>query len=174
MIVVGLGNPGQQYADTRHNVGFMVLDAFARSWPDLSWKTEFGVSWARLDRHWLLKPQEFMNLSGPTLNAFLQKKGLAYSIERDLLVIHDDLDFPLGEIHAQADRSAAGHQGVQSLVAALGSQAFRRLRIGIGNNREVNVPAEAYVLQKFSAEEAPIISQAVSNAVQQLKALLTE
>lgn len=165
MIIVGLGNPGKEYEGTRHNVGFRVLDLVA-STLNARWKKEFGVEWCKINDHYLVKPQEYMNVSGSTLNTFQNKKGVSFLAKTDaseLLVIHDDVDFPLGEIHEQFNRSAGGHNGVQSIIDTYG-QEFYRLRIGIGNNRDLNIPAEDYVLQKFSVDEAPIISAAIQQA----------
>lgn len=161
MIIVGLGNPGQEYETTRHNVGFSVLDEVLGTFPGSTWKKEFGVAWCTIGQHLLIKPQEHMNVSGQTVVTFLQKKNIAVQPE-NILVIHDDLDFPLGEVHEQANRSAGGHNGVQSLIDALGSQNFSRIRLGIGSNREFNIPAEAYVLQKFSKLEEQTIRPAIT------------
>lgn len=163
MMIVGLGNPGKKYVGTRHNVGFAVLDQLANDWSCSQWKKEFGVRWTRAKEHWLLEPQEFMNVSGACLLVFTQRKKLALQPASDLLVVHDDLDFPLGEIRWQHDRSAAGHNGVQSIIEVWG-QHFSRLRVGIGSNRESNLPAEDYVLQPFTSAEQPIIDQAIIEA----------
>lgn len=172
MIIVGLGNPGEEYDGTRHNIGFEVLDRLSAKHPGLAWKHEFGVHWARLDGHLLIKPQEFMNVSGPTVHRFLDKKKVTYTLP-DLFVVHDDLDFPLGEVRQQADRSAAGHNGIQSLIDTFGAQDFQRLRIGIGDNRLSGVPAEDYVLQRFSPTERPVIDQAIAAAVETIERRLS-
>jgi PTH1 family peptidyl-tRNA hydrolase len=174
MIIVGLGNPGVTYEGTRHNVGFDVLNAVQRAHPDTTWKKEFGVSWCRIHGHTLIKPEEFMNVSGTTLRSFMQKKGLSVTAPETLLVIHDDLDFPVGELKQQTDRSAGGHNGIQSIIEALGTQAFERLRIGIGNNRELGIPAEDYVLQHFTSAEAPIIKTAIQHATELIEARLQQ
>lgn len=164
MIFVGLGNPGKEYEDTRHNVGFVVLEKLAEK-NQITWKSEFGVRWAKIGPHWLIEPMEFMNVSGQTLKSFLEKKKVEMNPATDLIVVHDEVDFPLGEVHQQRNRSGAGHNGVQSIIDALGTQDFERMRIGIGNNREKNIPAEDYVLQKFSAEERSAIAQAIDDAI---------
>lgn len=174
MFIVGLGNPGTEYEGTRHNVGSEVLDKLLAKFPETSWKKEFGVLWCRLGPHWLIKPQQYMNLSGQSLKSFLDYKHLDLNDPAQLLVVHDDVDFPLGESHEQLNRSAGGHNGVQSIIDTLGTQNFNRLRIGIGNNREVNVPAEEYVLQKFSGDEKKIIASAVSQAVTLLRSKIQE
>jgi len=173
MIIVGLGNPGAEYDQTRHNVGFMVLDAVVEKHHGTPWKKEGGVVWSKIGTHLLIKPQEFMNLSGPSIQTFLNYKHIELSDPTQLIVIHDDLDFPLGELHEQINRSAGGHNGVVSMIETLGTQNFSRLRIGIGNNRDVNIPAESYVLQKFSADECKIINTAIADAVEVIERKIT-
>ncbi|MEK7538072.1 MAG: aminoacyl-tRNA hydrolase [Patescibacteria group bacterium] len=164
MIVVGLGNPGRKYERTRHNVGFMIVDRLVDQLNGTKWKKERGVRWSKVDEHWVIKPQEYMNMSGASLKSFLDYKHLNLTDVTQLLVVHDDLDFPLGEMHEQVNRSAGGHNGVQSIIDALGTQNFGRLRIGIGNNHSANVPAEDYVLQIFTPIESQTIKQAVDQA----------
>jgi PTH1 family peptidyl-tRNA hydrolase len=168
MIIVGLGNPGQEYANTRHNVGFDVVDKVVDQLGG-KWKKEKGVAWCMIGKQHFIKPLQFMNASGQSLQEFMKYKKLALLSSADMLVIHDDLDFPLGEIHEQQNRSAGGHNGVQSMIDALGTQDFSRIRIGIGNNREANIPAEDYVLQHFSPAEQPVIASAITQVVQQLR-----
>lgn len=168
MIIVGLGNPGKEYEGTRHNVGYAVVDALVAGLKGLTWNDDDAAIWSQVGQHLIMKPFEFMNVSGASLESILDDQHLHVTAPTDLIIVHDDLDFPLGEIHEQVNRSAGGHQGVQSIISALGTQNFTRLRIGIGNNRDVNVPAEEYVLQKFSTDEQPIINQAVERAVKLL------
>lgn len=167
MVIIGLGNPGKQYDGMRHNLGFMIVDELVKQ-NNGAWKTERGVQWAKIGGHILIKPQEFMNLSGRSLAAFLNYKHLPLPEPSDLLIVHDDLDFPLGEIHQQINRSAGGHNGVQSIIDALGTQNFSRLRIGVGNNRDLNIPAEDYVLQKFSGDEKKVIDGAIEQATEMI------
>lgn len=174
MILVGLGNPGKEYEGTRHNVGFMVVDELVKKLDGTTWKKEADVQWSKIGEHFIIKPQEFMNLSGHSLKSFLDYKHIDLSDTTQILIVHDDLDFPLGEIHQQLNRSAGGHNGVLSIIEALGTQNFSRLRIGIGNNRDLNIPAEDYVLQKFSAEEKKIIDGAIDQAVQLISTRLHE
>lgn len=168
MYIVGLGNPGLPYEQTRHNLGFMVVDALVIALNGTPWKRETNVRWSKIGDHVVIKPQQFMNVSGVSLAAFLAYKHISLSDPTQLLVVHDDLDFPLGEIHEQMNRSAGGHNGIQSMIDALGTQNFGRLRIGIGNNRDVNIPAEDYVLQHFTAAEKMVIHEAIARAVQKL------
>ncbi|MFM7732971.1 MAG: aminoacyl-tRNA hydrolase [Cyanobium sp.] len=162
-LLVGLGNPGAKYADTRHNVGFMVLERLARraavsfrSQPRLhALLAELGNGEQRLR---LLMPQTFMNDSGRAIRAALDWYRLDPS---QLLVIVDDMDLPLGRLRLRATGSAGGHNGLRSTIQHLGSQDFARLRIGIGAPAEH--PAErrartlSHVLGRFSAEERPLL-----------------
>ncbi len=168
-IIVGLGNPGPEYARTRHNVGFLAAEKLVARRHGQPWKKEFGVRWSKIDGLWIIEPQQHMNASGPALQSFLQRKKLAVPPAHDFVVVHDDLDFPLGEFHEQLNRSAAGHNGVQSIIDALGTQNFTRLRIGIGHNRDLNVPAEEYVLQRFTPTERTIIEGVVDQVVDRLE-----
>lgn len=154
--LVGLGNPGRKYASTRHNVGFMVIDALCAH-PSIkvlrrSKEKNLDCVWVELQgtRCVLLKPQSFMNDSGVPVGRFTDY----HTIPADrIIVIHDDLDLAFGELRKAFDRGDAGHQGVASLVAQLGTNAFHRIRIGIGSNRAQGIPSEAYVLQPFTEQE---------------------
>jgi PTH1 family peptidyl-tRNA hydrolase len=162
-LVVGLGNPGAQYADTRHNVGFMALERLAaaagttfRQQSKLQGLlAEVGQGTSRLR---LLMPQTFMNESGRSIRAALDWFDLAPS---QLLVVVDDMDLPLGKLRLRASGSAGGHNGLRSTISHLGTQHFARLRIGIGSPAED--PAErrartvGHVLGRFSAAERPLL-----------------
>lgn len=168
MIIVGLGNPGPEYARTRHNVGYIVLDRLVSFFPGTEWRADFNVRWAKIGLHYLLAPESFMNASGHALAEFLKKKKFDFILGPDFIVVHDDLDFPLGETRLQLDRSAAGHNGVQSIIDHFG-QNFARYRVGIGHNRETNIPAEDYVLQPFTPSELATIDQAVDKVAAELR-----
>lgn len=167
MIIVGLGNPGTKYETTRHNVGWLVLDKLVSALKGDAWEKERGVMWSKIGMQILIKPQKFMNDSGPALYDFLKYKHLAQPFA-DMLVVHDDVDFPLGTVRIDVDRSSAGHRGVQSIIETLGTQNFRRLRLGIGDNRLANLPAEDYVLQNFSTAEQPTVATMLQTAVDRL------
>ena len=162
-LLVGLGNPGAKYAETRHNVGFMVLERLARA-AGVSFRNqprlhgllaEVGSGDQRLR---LLMPQTYMNESGRAIRAALDWYRLDPS---QLLVLVDDMDLPLGRLRLRASGSAGGHNGLRSTIAHLGSQEFARLRIGIG--APADTPAErrartvSHVLGRFSAEERPVL-----------------
>lgn len=174
MILVGLGNPGPEYATTRHNLGFVVLDALAQSL-DVSWNHEREVVVARYGDSWLLKPQTFMNKSGSALQDFLTYKNISIDsadIHRDLLVVHDELDFEPGDYKIQRDRSSAGHNGVQSIIDQFNTKDFSRLRLGIGNGRLNDIPSEDYVLQRPPEAERELLATAVTQAVEELVRLV--
>ncbi len=164
-MLVGLGNPGDRYSDTRHNVGFLALDRLAerehagfRQQAKLhGLLCEVGSGSGRLR---LLKPQTYMNDSGRSIRAALDWFNLTPD---QILVLVDDMDLPLGRLRLRASGSAGGHNGLRSSIAHLGTEAFARLRIGIGapagdptQRRERTV---SHVLGRFSAEERPILDQ---------------
>jgi len=162
-LVVGLGNPGDKYAGTRHNVGFMALDRLAAG-AGVGFRqqgklhgllAEVGQGRSRLR---LLKPQTFMNDSGRAIRAALDW----FSLEpRQLLVVVDDMDLPLGSLRLRAAGSAGGHNGLRSTIAHLGTQAFPRLRIGIGapgrDPAERRARTLGHVLGRFAAVEQPLL-----------------
>jgi PTH1 family peptidyl-tRNA hydrolase len=171
-LLVGLGNPGDRYADTRHNVGFMVLDQLAgrcgsgfRNQSRLhGLLAETGSGSQRLR---LLKPQTYMNDSGRSIRAALDWFGLDPS---QLLVLVDDMDLPLGRLRLRAAGSAGGHNGLRSSIAHLGTEAFARLRIGIGapssDPQERRERTVSHVLGRFSAQERPILTRVLDEVCQ--------
>lgn len=170
-LLVGLGNPGDRYTDTRHNVGFLALDrlaerdhgAFRQQGRLHGLLADVGSGPQRLR---LLKPQTYMNDSGRSIRAALDWFNLT---PEQILVVVDDMDLPLGRLRLRASGSAGGHNGLRSSIAHLGSEAFARLRIGIGapagdpsQRRERTV---SHVLGRFSAEERPILDQVLDEVV---------
>ncbi|MFM9101168.1 MAG: aminoacyl-tRNA hydrolase [Cyanobium sp.] len=163
-LVVGLGNPGPRYLDTRHNVGFMAVERLAaelggcfRQQPRLhGLLADVGQAATRLR---LLMPQTFMNDSGRSIRAALDWFGLQPA---DLLVIVDDMDLPLGRLRLRASGSAGGHNGLRSAISHLGTQDFPRLRIGIGapaeNPQERKARTIGHVLGRFSPAERPLLN----------------
>lgn len=160
--IIGLGNPGPRFIYTRHNIGFRIVDEFAREHSaDFKEQQNFEIATVHVhDRQIiLLKPQTFMNSSGAVV-PFLTKKGIKAD---NILVVHDELEMPFGKVALKLGGSARGHNGLKSIIAALGTQDFWRLRFGIGRplNREA-VPD--YVLEKF--KEAPTeIENAIAASV---------
>lgn len=160
-LIVGLGNPGRDYADTRHNVGFMILDRLA-SKAGAAWRTERSrrAELARAGSTWLCKPQTFMNLSGESVASLT---GF-YKIPHDaILVILDDMALPLGKLRLRASGSAGGHNGLQSILDHAGTTAVARLRVGIGGAE----PGEAtgHVLGRFRADEKAAVDEALDRAL---------
>jgi len=165
-LIVGLGNPGTEYARSRHNIGFLCLDALARRYGEQIRHRAARALVGRVrigDREIILaKPQTMMNLSGAAVRALRDKYGAA--LER-LAVVHDDLDLPFGRLRVRRDGSAAGHHGVESIIGALASRDFVRFRVGI--DRPVGEGAD-YVLGVFTEaerEQLPEVVQRVGDAV---------
>jgi peptidyl-tRNA hydrolase, PTH1 family len=153
LLVVGLGNPGPEYAATRHNVGFMVTDRLAEGW-SASWRSKFSgrVCEARDGdlRLALLQPQTYMNLSGRSVAAALR----FYKLDPAALVaVHDEIDLPLGDVRAKLGGGLAGHNGLRSLRDSLGTADFARVRIGVGRpERGERLPVAEWVLRRFPPE----------------------
>lgn len=170
LLIVGLGNPGDEYLRTRHNVGFRVIDAYVAE-DDSPLRSKRDVSLAELirgtSRVYAMKPHSFMNASGEPVSSFMRYYKI--TAER-LIVVHDDLDLEFGKIKTAFDRGDAGHQGVASIIGSLGSKKFHRLRIGIGSNRPLGIPSEDYVLQQFSKTEEVVVEKTViPGAVEKLQ-----
>lgn len=169
-IIVGLGNPGRDYAETRHNVGFMVMDRLAR---------RFNVEW-KLDKArkgemaagpgvLLVKPQTFMNSSGECVGPLM--RYFKFQPEQ-VLVIYDDISFPVGTMRLRNSGSAGGHNGMKSLIAHLGSEKFPRLRVGISAPGQKNMVG--HVLGKFAPDERPLLEEALAKAEEAAYTVLKE
>ena len=156
-LIVGLGNPGKSYADTRHNVGWWVIDHLAGVWRFDGWRKDQNalVSDGRTggQRVRLVKPQTYMTLSGGILRPYLRRES--WSAAKDLLVIVDDVALPVGRFRLRAQGSAGGHNGLKSIEAAVGSQEYARLRIGVGPaaDRDRKGDLADYVLNKMGKQE---------------------
>lgn len=162
-LIVGLGNPGKEYAGTRHNCGFMVIDRLASKLNVDVDQNKFKGLYAKVKYHGediiLLKPQTYMNLSGESVNAVMN----FFKIDKDdLLVIYDDLDMPVGKLRLRKTGSAGGHNGIKNIIAHLNSQDFKRIRVGIDRHKYMNVAD--YVLSRFSKVESGAIEQGIENA----------
>jgi PTH1 family peptidyl-tRNA hydrolase len=156
-VVVGLGNPGAKYVNNRHNVGFMVIDKILGEYsssPHASKKLQAVIY--SLDKNRLLvKPQTFMNLSGPAVNRAVN----FYKVKpKGLLIVHDDIDLEFGEVKHVFARGAAGHRGVESIIESLGSDKFGRIRVGIGRPPAAvgQIDIEKWVLQNFSENQEEV------------------
>jgi PTH1 family peptidyl-tRNA hydrolase len=164
-LIVGLGNPGREYRDTRHNVGFMVADALADRWRlDDQWRERFDALQVKRgtgDESVLLaKPLTFMNLSGESVSAMA---GFYKVAPADVFVIVDEAALPLGRLRARRDGSAGGHNGLKSVIQHLGTTAFPRLRVGIGRGTDGSELSH-YVLGRFEPAERDTVSAAVLRA----------
>lgn len=161
-LIVGLGNPGRSYADTRHNVGWWVVDHLADVWRFEKWRKDHDSLAAdgRLDgtRLRLLKPQTYMNLSGAALRPYLRRAG--FSVASDLLIIVDEVALPVGRFRLRAQGSAGGHNGLKSIEGAVGGREYARLRVGVGppaDRRREGDLAE-YVLDRMGKSERATIT----------------
>ncbi|HWR39904.1 MAG TPA: aminoacyl-tRNA hydrolase [Patescibacteria group bacterium] len=165
-IIVGLGNPGQEYSATRHNVGFMAADVLAERWQAPAWRDRFDawVTECRLETEvvYLMKPQTYMNLSGVAVNGLLRFYKVDVS---DVIVIYDDLDLAVGRLRLRAKGGSGGHRGIESLLVHLGKDEFSRVRIGIGRP-PAGWETANYVLSRFNTEEAPLVRDAVNQAAE--------
>jgi len=180
-IIVGLGNPGRVYADSRHNLGFRCLNLFARrlgiEFKKQQAKARVGFGDLDGEKLVLAKPRTFMNRSGESVESLIRFYKTDLS---DLLIIYDDVDLPLGKIRIRERGGAAGHNGMKSIIWHLDSQEFPRLRLGIGatsadengDRREARSPE--YVLSHFLPEEKPIVEEMVDRVAEAIECILTE
>jgi PTH1 family peptidyl-tRNA hydrolase len=159
-LIVGLGNPGREYAETRHNVGFMVLDKLAAKWrcpfsTQGKWKAETA---RHADLH-LIKPMTYMNLSGESVSACRH----FYKIDPEqVLIVYDDVSLPLGKLRLRPGGSAGGHNGMKSLIQHLGTDQFPRLRLGIGGTEKSSL--SGHVLGKFGPNEQEELNKVLDRA----------
>jgi PTH1 family peptidyl-tRNA hydrolase len=163
-IIVGLGNPGEKYKNTRHNLGFLAIDfilgfdGYITAKPGHDFKSEM-FTWQPISENHepnqkviFLKPQTYMNDSGLVIKVI--SNFYKIDLQKDLLVIHDEVDLPFGEMKFTESSSAAGHNGIKSIIQEIGTQDFSRLRVGVESraNRE-DMPTDAFVLQNFTPEQ---------------------
>lgn len=172
--IVGLGNPGPEYARTRHNVGEMVVQAFSAkhhiALDREKFKGLYGKGRVGSQEAVVIVPQTFMNLSGQSVQGWWQFYKWT---GEEVVVVHDEVDLPLGRIKFGFGRGAAGHNGVKSIIDAVGTQGFYRLRVGVGRPTG-NKPVADYVLEKFSADEQNMLAEVVDRGCEALHCLVTE
>ena len=171
-LICGLGNPGLEYHGTRHNIGFRVLDSFAREERLPFRRSPYQGYLAKSSGPaplYLLKPTTYMNLSGRSLRQAVQALGLA---PEEILCICDDLDLPVGQLRLRAEGSAGGHNGLKSIIAELGTQQFARLRIGVGRPPDDDVVR--FVLGSARGDDAVRLAWAVDLAVQCLRTAVAD
>jgi PTH1 family peptidyl-tRNA hydrolase len=166
-LIIGLGNPGKEYETTRHNVGFMTVEhiaetcGFANFGKEEKFEAEIAAGNINNEKILLAKPQTFMNSSGKSV----QKMMSFYKISTDeLIVIHDDLDIPVGEFRLAMGSRSAGHKGVQSIIDLLGTNKFHRVRIGI-KIEERKIPTEKFVLGNFDKNELEKINSVIDETI---------
>ncbi len=172
-LIVGLGNPGREYQHSRHNVGFMCIGRFARGHGIAFSRTEarsrVGSGTVSGTEVVLARPGTYMNLSGQAVALLLRRYKASPA---DLIVVHDDMDLSLGTIRVRALGSAGGHKGVQSIIAAVGTQEFARIRVGIG--RPGDSGAIDYVLGDFAPSERAVMDEAAGQVSEALESIINE
>ncbi len=173
-LVVGLGNPGKEYERSRHNLGFFIVDEMVVRYGAAVSNTKLHAKlWtakiAGATVH-LAEPQTFMNLSGHAVAPLGRAKKIAPD---HLIVVHDDLDLPLGTIRVSRNASAGGHNGVQSVIEALGSKDFIRVRVGIGRPAN-DQPIEDYVLARFSVDEKKQLPEIIDKSIVEIEKLFSK
>jgi len=173
-LIAGLGNPGKEYGKTRHNLGFLVMNEFIKKIDAVEVNTKiqagFWKKWSNGNELLLIEPTTYMNESGKAVSPFLKVNDIP---EDRLIVIHDDLDLPFGEIRVSKNSSAAGHNGVKSIIEALGSKDFTRIRIGIGRPTN-DQPIEDYVLTRFSSEEKKQLPEIIDKSILEIEKLFSK
>ena len=179
-LIVGLGNPGKTYAHNRHNVGFRCVNYFARlhsiRFDHRQCQARVGIGEVEGENLLLARPGTFMNLSGNSVVCLVHKHNIPLS---DLLVIHDDLDLPPGKIRLRQRGGSGGHKGMNSIIFALGSEDFPRIRVGIGRPQAeeqfINEDAIVnYVLSDFSPQEEAIIKPVIARVSEAIDCFLTQ
>ncbi|MFZ3065857.1 MAG: aminoacyl-tRNA hydrolase [Nitrospirota bacterium] len=173
-LIIGLGNPGNEYKQTRHNVGFMVIDELASVYNiavnKKRYKSFFGKGSINDIEVVLAKPQTFMNLSGDSVAQMI--KGLNLSAD-DLIIIHDDMDTEVGRLRIRDKGSHGGHRGIKSIIDAIGTDSFVRIKIGIGRPR-AGMDSSDYVLSNFKKDELPILKEVKKRASDALSFLIKD
>lgn len=162
-LIAGLGNPGKEYQNTRHNLGFMALDLLASDWEE---KFDALISKTQISNKdvVLVKPQTFMNLSGKAISQIMN----FYKI-KDSIVIHDEMDIDLGKVKISENKNSGGHKGVQSIIDLLGTKEFIRIRIGIGRSKD---QASEFVLGEIHEEQKTLIQKSIEEAIGALKEII--
>ena len=158
-LIVGLGNPGKNYENTRHNIGFMVIDNYIKFLDQpINWQNKFQALYTCVtinnEKIYFLKPQTYMNLSGNSVLEIIKYFKIPI---KDILIIHDDLDLDLGKYRIKFNSSHGGHNGIKSVIENLNTQEFAQLKIGISNNKDI--PTSDYVLAKFGKKELSTLNE---------------
>ena len=161
-LIVGLGNPGKEYQHTRHNVGFICVDKFLHANGFVANKDDLKGQFYKDQNLIVLKPMTYMNLSGESVRAVMDYYKIAIN---DLLVVCDDVSLPVGKIRLRTKGSSGGHNGLKNIIANIGSENFKRIRVGIASSEDLI----EHVLGKFSKEEAEIIDASAEKVAKALK-----
>jgi PTH1 family peptidyl-tRNA hydrolase len=173
IIIIGLGNPGEQYKNTRHNVGFMAIDAFAEknNFPDFKMQKKSNALIAENiladEKIILVKPQTFMNDSGKSAKELVRNNQT-----ENIIVIHDDIDLPVGKMKIIKERGSAGHKGVESIIKNIGNDGLVRFRVGIGSDKKTE--AMKVVLKNFSPEEKKLVDETIQKTTEALNFFVKE
>jgi PTH1 family peptidyl-tRNA hydrolase len=172
VLIVGLGNPGEKYDRTRHNLGFMAADALVSEFGG-SFKEGFKGLYAEVFingvKHFVLKPQTYMNLSGESVQPFCA----FYKIPvQDIVVVHDDLDMEFGKLKIRKGGSSGGHNGIKSIVQHMGTEDFTRVKIGIGKDRRKEVVG--HVLGRFAPDEAEKLDELINFSVKAIVSIVND
>ncbi len=176
LLIVGLGNPGKKYHLTRHNIGFLVLESLAENQGcTLKEKRDFNAftgkfHWHGIEIH-LLLPQTFMNLSGRSVRKYSDYFKIESS---EILVVTDDVAIPFKEMRLRSSGGSGGHNGLKSIEQEIGTSGFKRLRMGVGSQRQQLLPLDAFVLEEFSSEEQAELSDFVAQGRKAIELLLTD
>jgi len=172
-LIVGLGNPGDKYINTRHNIGFLVIDQLKKklSFPDFVFDKKSNSLLSKKDDIILTKPNTHMNLSGLAARALSKY----YKMEsKNQIIVHDDIDLHLGKIRVSKDRGSAGHKGVESIIKELKTKNFIRIRIGIQPKVGKPKKTEEFVLKKFNKEEKGIVTEVIENAIEEIEIIIKD
>ncbi len=170
-LIVGLGNPGSQYEDTRHNIGFKVIDNIAKEYNIEINRQKFkgmcGEGFINGEKVILLKPTTYMNLSGESIREVVDFYKIS---NEDVLVIYDDISLDVGRLRIREKGSAGGHNGIKSIIAHLGTDIFPRIKVGVG---QPNVDLVNYVLGKFTKEEMEVLSESIDASTKAAKEIIS-
>ncbi|MBU4264129.1 MAG: aminoacyl-tRNA hydrolase [Proteobacteria bacterium] len=174
-LVAGLGNPGEKYHLTRHNIGFLFLDYLAEklrvNFSASKWQADTAKAMIGSEQVLLLKPQTFMNLSGNAVSG----AASFYKIPPEkIIVIHDDIDMPFGRVKVVVNRGTGGHNGIRSILSLLGSKDFIRIKVGIGRPPVEAIPVERYVLTKMTDSEIECVTGMMDSVFESVRIIVCE
>lgn len=183
-LIVGLGNPGDEYVDTPHNAGFRFVESIREffgydslfevsDWEyDKYMQSDISVCEVNdADRVILAKPRTFMNRSGFAVRSLLKKYELDEA--KSMILIHDDLDIKLGEYKIQRTRAPHGHKGVESIHNNVNNKDFLRIRLGVDDRKDVKIPGEDYVLMKYSEDQLVVLDEVIAESIKSLRRMIT-